>query len=263
MRSPCDPSLMLPPSGGGPDIRVTSPCLSNEERVYFPDEVFKTARASQTNQKSRRSDARNPAVTVDAANSFSRVNQNAHLSSGSSAVPGFYGRGCDVRCEPQRGCCCDSEGLLRCDETIDLLSPAGHETGIPNSGPGGADQAMAIPTIETEMKLTRNLGYFNPASYNTLTSQVTNIGSNYCIHLGGVPANNRSRLWGVRGPQEPPSGDPARPLVAARQPPPPPAAAGSPDRARGHSQEPQVTRSYQVAKLLAKELSTTNPVEFS
>uniref|UniRef100_A0A1I8FEH1 Uncharacterized protein n=1 Tax=Macrostomum lignano TaxID=282301 RepID=A0A1I8FEH1_9PLAT len=30
----CDPSLMLRHLG---DIRVTSPCLSNEERVYFPD----------------------------------------------------------------------------------------------------------------------------------------------------------------------------------------------------------------------------------
>uniref|UniRef100_A0A1I8FCZ1 CUB domain-containing protein n=1 Tax=Macrostomum lignano TaxID=282301 RepID=A0A1I8FCZ1_9PLAT len=55
--------------------------------------------------------------------------------------PGFYGRGCDVRCEPQRGCCCDSEGLLRCDETIGeiaLLSPAGTKPAFPTSGPGGA-----------------------------------------------------------------------------------------------------------------------------
>uniref|UniRef100_A0A1I8F934 P-type domain-containing protein n=1 Tax=Macrostomum lignano TaxID=282301 RepID=A0A1I8F934_9PLAT len=52
--------------------------------------------------------------------------------------PGFYGRGCDVRCEPQRGCCCDSEGLLRCDETIDCSAQLATKPAFPTSGPGGA-----------------------------------------------------------------------------------------------------------------------------
>uniref|UniRef100_A0A1I8JRT0 Secreted protein n=1 Tax=Macrostomum lignano TaxID=282301 RepID=A0A1I8JRT0_9PLAT len=66
--------------------------------------------------------------------------------------PGFYGRGCDVRCEPQRGCCCDSEGLLRCDETIDCSAQLATKPAFQPADPERRDQAMAIPTIETEMK---------------------------------------------------------------------------------------------------------------
>uniref|UniRef100_A0A1I8FQX1 GRANULINS domain-containing protein n=1 Tax=Macrostomum lignano TaxID=282301 RepID=A0A1I8FQX1_9PLAT len=175
---------MLPPLGGGPDIRVTSPCLSNEERVYFPDEV------------SRLPELAKPIKKVETVRCPMRISVWIECS------PGFYGRGCDVRCEPQRGCCCDSEGLLRCDETIDCSAQLATKPAFPTADRSGAgDQAMAIPTIETEMKLNaliisrlvsqdasvssvdadstvlnlrrqqnhyqlqhQNLGYFNPAS---------------------------------------------------------------------------------------------------
>uniref|UniRef100_A0A1I8FJQ6 LRRNT domain-containing protein n=1 Tax=Macrostomum lignano TaxID=282301 RepID=A0A1I8FJQ6_9PLAT len=106
----------------GPDIRVTSPCLSNEERVYFPDEVSRLPELAKP-IKSR--DGPMPSwaeVRISISDclysSPTDLIARMRISVWIECSPGFYGRGCDVRCEPQRGCCCDSEGLLRCDETI-------------------------------------------------------------------------------------------------------------------------------------------------
>ncbi|PAA64468.1 hypothetical protein BOX15_Mlig009932g1 [Macrostomum lignano] len=359
MRSPCDPSFDVTAIWGGPDIRVTSPCLSNEERVYFPDEVSRLPELAKP-IKSR--DGPMPSwaevrisisdclyssptdliarfqlnITIPIAefiptkttttvamdtNSSLSVNQDIgsfskgqlvlHPSSmkGNPAVlsmqpihspesirmrisvwiecsPGFYGRGCDVRCEPQRGCCCDSEGLLRCDETIDCSAQLATKPAFPTSGPGGAgssngnsdnrnrDEATSVLFIavmassmtsifilavialvaikmckasesnaliisrlvsqdasvssvdadSTVLNLRRqqnhyqlqhqNLGYFNPASYNTLTSQVTNLST--IVSTSAVPANNRTDSGVYEDPQEPPAGDPSE------TPPPPP-----------------------------------------
>uniref|UniRef100_A0A1I8IVK4 CCHC-type domain-containing protein n=1 Tax=Macrostomum lignano TaxID=282301 RepID=A0A1I8IVK4_9PLAT len=60
----------------------------------------------------------------------------------------------------------------------------------------------------------QNLGYFNPASYNTLTSQVTNLST--IVSTSAVPANNRTDSGVYEDPQEPPAGDPSE------TPPPPP-----------------------------------------
>uniref|UniRef100_A0A1I8FR75 Rho-GAP domain-containing protein n=1 Tax=Macrostomum lignano TaxID=282301 RepID=A0A1I8FR75_9PLAT len=253
----------VPPSSK-PDIRVTSPCLSNEERVYFPDESVKTARASQTNQKSRRSDAQ------------------CASQSGSSGSPGFYGRGCDVRANRSeaaaaiRRVCCDAMKQL----TAQPSWPRNRHSNQRDRRRG--DQAMAIPTIETEMKLNaliisrlvsqdasvssvdadstvlnlrrqqnhyqlqhQNLGYFNPASYNTLTSQVTNLST--IVSTSAVPANNRTDSGVYEDPQEPPAGDPSETPPAAA---PAAAAAASPDRAKTF--KGCLSRRVTVAKLLPK-----------
>uniref|UniRef100_A0A1I8FGZ1 Uncharacterized protein n=1 Tax=Macrostomum lignano TaxID=282301 RepID=A0A1I8FGZ1_9PLAT len=223
MRSPCDPSFDVTASGARPDIRVTSPCLSNEERVYFPDEVSRLPELAKP-IKSR--DGPMP--------SWARMRISVWIE----CSPGFYGRGCDVRCEPQRGCCCDSEGLLRCDETIDCSAQLATKPAFPTSGPGGAgssngnsdnrnrDEATSVLFIAVmassmtsifilavialvAIKMCKaserrqqnhyqlqhqNLGYFNPALVTNLSTIVS---------TSAVPANNRTDSGVYEDPQEP------------------------------------------------------------
>uniref|UniRef100_A0A1I8F727 Secreted protein n=1 Tax=Macrostomum lignano TaxID=282301 RepID=A0A1I8F727_9PLAT len=109
-----------------PDIRVTSPCLSNEERVYFPDEVSRLPELAKP-IKSRDGPMPNAHLSLDRVQSrILRQRLRRALRTAARLLLRFGG----------------------------LLSPAGHETGIPNQRTRRArDQAMAIPTIETEMKL--------------------------------------------------------------------------------------------------------------
>uniref|UniRef100_A0A1I8F9E8 WAP domain-containing protein n=1 Tax=Macrostomum lignano TaxID=282301 RepID=A0A1I8F9E8_9PLAT len=213
--------LVLQQSSSGaklvrPDIRVTSPCLSNEERVYFQTKCQGLPELAKP-IKSR--DGRCP----------------MRISVWIECSPGFYGRGCDVRCEPQRGCCCDSR--VCCDAMKQLLAT---KPAFPTSGPGARgssngnsdnrnrDEAtLSVSSVDadsTVLNLRRqqnhyqlqhqNLGYFNPASYNTLTSQVTNLST--IVSTSAVPANNRTDSGVYEDPQEPPAGDPSE------TPPPPP-----------------------------------------
>uniref|UniRef100_A0A1I8F4H1 Uncharacterized protein n=1 Tax=Macrostomum lignano TaxID=282301 RepID=A0A1I8F4H1_9PLAT len=133
--------------------------------------------------------------------------------------PGFYGRGCDVRCEPQRGCCCDSEGLLRCDETIDCSAQLATKRAFPTSGPGGA-------------------GSSNGNSDNRNRDEaVTNLST--IVSTSAVPANNRTDSGVYEDPQEPPS------LVTQRDAAAAPAAAAA--AAKLHSTSSTTNRNFKMS----------------
>uniref|UniRef100_A0A1I8FH79 Conserved plasma membrane protein n=1 Tax=Macrostomum lignano TaxID=282301 RepID=A0A1I8FH79_9PLAT len=99
----------VPPSSK-PDIRVTSPCLSNEERVYFPDEVSRLPELAKP-IKSRDGPMPNAHLSLDRVQSrILRQRLRRALRTAARLLLRFGG----------------------------LLSPAGTKPAFPTSGPGGA-----------------------------------------------------------------------------------------------------------------------------
>uniref|UniRef100_A0A1I8JQW3 Elicitin-like protein n=1 Tax=Macrostomum lignano TaxID=282301 RepID=A0A1I8JQW3_9PLAT len=141
---------------------------------------------------------------------------------------------------------CDSEGLLRCDETIGLLSPAGHETGIPNQRTAGAGSSNGnSDNRNRESCELEDLCKF---------AEVTNLST--IVSTSAVPANNRTDS-GVYEDLR------SRQLVTpARRRRRPAAAAAAVQTERRHSKDASVEKSYSrkaAAKERRSQYSWLNP----
>uniref|UniRef100_A0A1I8FQS3 Uncharacterized protein n=1 Tax=Macrostomum lignano TaxID=282301 RepID=A0A1I8FQS3_9PLAT len=157
----------------GPDIRVTSPCLSNEERVYFPDEV------------SRLPELAKPIKSRDGPM------PNAHLSLDRVAVPDSTAEA--ATCAANRSEAAAAIRRVCCDAMKQLTAqPSWPRNRHSNqTDRERADQQWAIPD-------NRNRDEAVTPILSTIVS------------TSAVPANNRTDSGVYEDPQEPPAVTPAR-----------------------------------------------------